>query len=363
MSALREFKDLLPELENFMYPDGKRRQAFRLKGTIPVPYKGVSYNIPVSVYLWDTHPYYAPICYVTPTSDMVIRESESVNNQGRVFLPYLKDWRFPGYDLNGLLQVMVVVFQEKCPVFAKPSGATSKPSVSSMPSPQPTPYPQTTPYPASSTAGMPPYPTGNTAPYPQSNPYPGYPSAYPGYGGGFSGYPNQGSTRTPPPVPPPPADRTTSIGGDHIKQSLISALQDKFRNKLRDKLGTSQAELASIRQTQNDLKTGQTKLKKITEDLESQQRQLEQFIFVYQDKKTELEKALAECGAGKEGPPIDEAIEAATPLHRQLVDNYAADLACDDTVYTLGKALQHHNITAMDYIKQVCSGGSNYLPI
>ena len=42
------------------------------QGTIPVPYRGQNYNIPVSLYLLDTHPYHAPLCYVKPTPDMQV---------------------------------------------------------------------------------------------------------------------------------------------------------------------------------------------------------------------------------------------------------------------------------------------------
>lgn len=90
---------------NFTRLDTYRIHSFLL--AILTLFQGVRYNIPISVYLWDTHPYYAPICYVSPTPTMVIRESEHVTKQGRVFLPYLSEWRFPGYDLNGLLQVSI----------------------------------------------------------------------------------------------------------------------------------------------------------------------------------------------------------------------------------------------------------------
>ena len=39
MTALGQFNSLKPDCETFLYPDGKRRQAFYLHGTIPVPYK------------------------------------------------------------------------------------------------------------------------------------------------------------------------------------------------------------------------------------------------------------------------------------------------------------------------------------
>lgn len=69
--------------------------------------QGNTYNIPVALYLWDTHPYYAPVCYVCPTSNMMLKESKTVDKQGRIYLPYLSDWSFPGYDLSGLLQVVL----------------------------------------------------------------------------------------------------------------------------------------------------------------------------------------------------------------------------------------------------------------
>ncbi|VDO52312.1 unnamed protein product, partial [Brugia timori] len=84
LSALSGFPDLTPNVEDFIYPDKTCTLAFCLKGTIPVFYKvcfllrsyleifsqGKTYNIPVALYLWDTHPYYAPICYVCPTPNM-----------------------------------------------------------------------------------------------------------------------------------------------------------------------------------------------------------------------------------------------------------------------------------------------------
>ena len=38
-----------------------------------VPYKGNSYNIPVSIWLLETHPFNAPVCYVKPTQAMQIK--------------------------------------------------------------------------------------------------------------------------------------------------------------------------------------------------------------------------------------------------------------------------------------------------
>ncbi|EYB88637.1 hypothetical protein Y032_0243g3472 [Ancylostoma ceylanicum] len=359
LGALAEFKDLLPDTESFTFPDGKRKTAFRLHGTIPVYYKGVRYNIPISVYLWDTHPYYAPICYVSPTPTMVIRESEHVTKQGRVFLPYLSEWRFPGYDLNGLLQVMAMVFQEKCPVFAKSSSSTSSTPTPTSTTSQPTPS-YSTPYPTNPSMPLP-YPATPAMPYPSPTPYP---AANNQFGSGYMNtpYPQPSvATRTPPPIPAPPKttssiSSTGTVQPEHIRASILSALEDKLKMRLREKIGTSHAEMTSIRETQSELQAGQRNLRRMIEELEKQQKQLESYIFAYQDKKEELSRTLAECGddnGESKTMDIDSAIDAATPLHRQILTNYSQDLACDDVIYALGQALKEKKISVQEYLRCV----------
>lgn len=53
---------------------------------------GSMYNIPICIWLMDTHPNNAPICYVKPTPDMQIKVSMYVDNNGKIYLPYLHDW-------------------------------------------------------------------------------------------------------------------------------------------------------------------------------------------------------------------------------------------------------------------------------
>ncbi|EGT43499.1 hypothetical protein CAEBREN_00464 [Caenorhabditis brenneri] len=359
LGALAQFKDLSPGTDTFLFPDGKRRTAFRLKGTIPVYYKGACYNIPVTVYLWDTHPYYAPICYVNPTATMVIKESEHVNKEGKVFLPYLNEWRFPGYDLSGLLQI------KKCPVFARSAAnaASATPSAGSSASSTPTPYPSSQP-------AMPtPYPTGSGAtPYPNSTPYPsaggmGYnpymnvpqPTPYP-MGAGATPYPSSSSASGVPPPRPPPVTSQSSISSngsiDAYRASYMTAVEQKLREKLRERMGTNSAEMASIKTTGDELRDGQQKLKKMVEELESQRNALQTACEIYTAKKAELAKALADAG-GTDAPPIDEAVDAAFPLHRQIVLSYVKDLTCDDVIYTLGQSLKKNKITTSEYLRQI----------
>lgn len=67
-------------------------ELVNLSGTIPVRYRGSIYNIPICIWLIDTHPKNAPICYVKPTLDMSIKVSMFVDNNGKIYLPYLHEW-------------------------------------------------------------------------------------------------------------------------------------------------------------------------------------------------------------------------------------------------------------------------------
>lgn len=103
-----------------MFPDGNAKDLLYLDGTIPVPYRGTTYNIPVRIWLTDQHPYAAPICYVNPTADMTIKVSKHVDQSGRIYLPYLSDWKANTSDLLGVIQVMICVFGDTPPLYAKP---------------------------------------------------------------------------------------------------------------------------------------------------------------------------------------------------------------------------------------------------
>lgn len=72
--------------------DGSRMDLVNLGGTIPVRYNGTVYNIPICIWLIDTHPKNAPICYVKPTPDMSIKVSMFVDRNGKIYLPYLHEW-------------------------------------------------------------------------------------------------------------------------------------------------------------------------------------------------------------------------------------------------------------------------------
>ncbi|KAG0727347.1 Tumor susceptibility 101 protein [Chionoecetes opilio] len=263
MTALHNYRGLLPKMEKF----------------------GAVYNIPVCIWLLDNHPFSPPMVYVKPTPDMLIKASRHVDQNGKVFLPYLHEWNLNSSDLVGLIQIMIMVFNEMPPVYAKPKGhtasATPYPSypnpMAQVPGYMPMPgvgsnMPYPTPQPPA-TSGYPPYPTQPAYP-PTSTPYPVYPPT--STAGAHTTMPQHGGPYPPPytagmpynPYPPAtsnPATQTSAtetsttsatstgtITEEHIRASLISAVSDCVRAKLRDSYGGCQAEVSvcgSNRQT------------------------------------------------------------------------------------------------------------------
>lgn len=120
-NAMTQFKDLRPSHDSFIFNDGNRKELLNLDGTIPVTYKGSIYNIPIGIWILDTHPYNPPMVFVKPTSAMQIKPGRNVDTNGKVDLPYLRDWRYPQSDLLGLIQILVIVFGEEPPVFSRQS--------------------------------------------------------------------------------------------------------------------------------------------------------------------------------------------------------------------------------------------------
>ena len=64
-------------------------------------FRSSMYNIPVALWILDTHPIHAPICYVRPTPDMQIKVSQVVDGNGKIYLPYLHEWDAANSDILG----------------------------------------------------------------------------------------------------------------------------------------------------------------------------------------------------------------------------------------------------------------------
>ena len=59
---------------------------------------GNTYNIPMCLWLMDTHPYNPPMVFVKPTSTMMLKTGRHIDSNGRVYLPYLHVWKHVSYN-------------------------------------------------------------------------------------------------------------------------------------------------------------------------------------------------------------------------------------------------------------------------
>ncbi|KAM4017374.1 tumor susceptibility gene 101 protein-like [Anomaloglossus baeobatrachus] len=119
MNVIGIYRDLRVLPDHYVFNDGTTRELVTLSGTIPVPYKGNTYNIPICLWLLDSYPYNPPICFVKPTSTMTIKPGKYVDANGKIYLSYLHEWKHPPSDLLGLIQTLIVVFGEMPPVFSR----------------------------------------------------------------------------------------------------------------------------------------------------------------------------------------------------------------------------------------------------
>ncbi|KAK0044585.1 tumor susceptibility 101 protein [Biomphalaria pfeifferi] len=377
LKTINQYRDLRPSIDPFVFNDGTERQLVQLEGTIPVNYKGNTYNIPISIWVIDTHPYNPPMVFVKPTSTMQIKSGRYVDTNGKVDMLYIREWRHPTSDLLSLVQVLALVFGEECPVFSRASGPRPQ---------QPLPYPGQPPYP-NNPSSMPPYPgtTGvgpgypggysapgypgypnNQAGYPAAG-YPSYPPQYPassypsGYPGQSGGYPPQFGTQP----PYPPNSITTDGASDmsrltqggtvteaDLRASLLSAVEDKMKRRLRETFAQAQAEMDVLKKTQKDLTTGKERIEIIITELEKEKADIEKNIELLREKDNEVKEAIQKMESNQ-NLSIDDAVVTTTPLYRQLVDAFAEEQAIEDAIYYLGEALRKNVIELESFLKRV----------
>ncbi|KAH3738023.1 hypothetical protein DPMN_044628 [Dreissena polymorpha] len=120
LNAITIFGDLVPKYDEFGFEDGSTKMLVLLDGTIPVTYQGKGYNIPILVCLLDSHPNSPPIVFVKLSSNMLIRPGQNVQQNGKVNLQYLREWKYPNYNLLGMIQMLVIAFGEQPPLYSRP---------------------------------------------------------------------------------------------------------------------------------------------------------------------------------------------------------------------------------------------------
>ncbi|XP_027815857.2 ubiquitin-conjugating enzyme E2 variant 3 isoform X5 [Ovis aries] len=105
-------------MDTYVFKDSTQKDLLNFTGTIPVIYQGNTYNIPIRLWILDSHPFAPPICFLKPTANMGILVGKHVDAQGRIYLPYLQNWSHPKSIIVGLIKEMVAKFQEELPLYS-----------------------------------------------------------------------------------------------------------------------------------------------------------------------------------------------------------------------------------------------------
>lgn len=77
LAVLAGYRGLAPQHDTFVFDNGEEMPLLNVNGTIPIVYKGNTYNIPICFWLLVDYPAVAPMAYVKPTNDMQIKVNES----------------------------------------------------------------------------------------------------------------------------------------------------------------------------------------------------------------------------------------------------------------------------------------------
>lgn len=334
LNATKYIKTLLPRMERYTFPTGVSKELLCLDGTIPVTFRDATYNIPVGIFISDNHPFEAPLCYVRPTRDMTIKTSRHVDGSGRVYLPYLSEWNKNTSDILSTIQVMQIVFGQMCPVYQKAKGYDNIPSSVAMPPALPNSnYPNNTPIGNSSTNSGP--STGSiTMPMP---PQPVYP-----FSSQQDPYSSNSHTQT-----------TGTITEEHIRLSLLSAVEDRLKYRMKEKMNQIQDEIEVLKKTSNDLNRGKIQL----DDMKSRMAQEVASLTEAKDKLSELDGQLQEfiVKYDKEGGEVDpdQVYGPTQPLYKQLLDAFAEENAIVDAIYYTSEGLLKKKVSLEVFLKSV----------
>ncbi|XP_065132453.1 uncharacterized protein [Paramisgurnus dabryanus] len=114
-----DYPDLQLYLDYYFYPNNDKKKLVYLGGTVPVTYEGNKYNIPVCIWIHETHPKNPPRCFVCPSPTMVVNaKSSNVDASGCILLHCLSNWKIGWSNLSIVLEEMIAAFQRETPLFA-----------------------------------------------------------------------------------------------------------------------------------------------------------------------------------------------------------------------------------------------------
>ncbi|KAJ9603093.1 Suppressor protein stp22 of temperature-sensitive alpha-factor receptor and arginine permease [Cladophialophora chaetospira] len=136
--VLARYQGFAPRTDVYTSDTGAPALLLVFRGTIPVNFRGSTYRFPIALWIPHAYPYDAPMCYVTPTEDMMIRPGQHVGGDGRIYHPYLAHWRehWERSNILDFLSVLSNIFAKEPPVMSRTAQPQQR---SAQPTPPPVP--------------------------------------------------------------------------------------------------------------------------------------------------------------------------------------------------------------------------------
>uniref|UniRef100_A0ACD5VB90 Uncharacterized protein n=1 Tax=Avena sativa TaxID=4498 RepID=A0ACD5VB90_AVESA len=308
------FPSLRPRAALFTHNDGRAAHLLQADGTIPITHGGAVYNLPAVIWLPEPYPRAPPLVFLSPTRDMLIKPNHPlVDRSGLVAgAPYLRSWVFPSSNLLDLARSLSHLFGLDPPLFTRSTPNPPPPAAASSMPPSPSPRPPS---------------EAATVYAPRPYRFPASP---------------QLASR------PPPAEDPAEV----FRRNAIAKLVDTAYADAAALRSTREAEVEALFAVQAELR-GRGVLvndgvRKITEEKEALERRLQDVMMA----TDVIEAWVAENRKGTDAE-AEEAIQPADVLSRQMLECTANDLALEDAIYALDKAVQEGAVPFDGYLRSV----------
>ncbi|ESR45592.1 hypothetical protein CICLE_v10001331mg [Citrus x clementina] len=326
LTLISTFPSLDPKTATFTHNDGRSVNLLQADGTVPMPFQGVTYNIPVIIWLMESYPRHPPCVYVNPTRDMIIkRPHPHVTPSGLVSIPYLQNWIYPSSNLVDLVRELSACFSREPPLYSQ---RRPSPSPNSSPNPNPS-HNQSNP------AVMSNY---GPSPSPQARPQPARPFPPSPYGGR--------------PQPQPQTEDQTEV----FKRNAVNKLVEMVHADITGMRKAREVEVEGLFSTQALLRRREEEIDRGLKELQDEREGLEQQLQIVLMNSDILEAWVRENQSKNidlKDLNVDNAFECVDVLSKQMLDCTSADLAIEDVVYALDKALQEGAVPFDSYLRNV----------
>eukprot|EP00462_Mataza_sp_D1_P025060 CAMPEP_0175137208 /NCGR_PEP_ID=MMETSP0087-20121206/9691_1 /TAXON_ID=136419 /ORGANISM="Unknown Unknown, Strain D1" /LENGTH=422 /DNA_ID=CAMNT_0016420025 /DNA_START=73 /DNA_END=1341 /DNA_ORIENTATION=+ len=327
-AVLNSASALIPRIGPFVHNNGVTETMFNLDGTVPIFFRGASYNIPVRIWVTSSYPVNPPMIYVTPVAGMRIKaRHKHVDMHGLVYLPYLNQWSQGTSSLYELSSVLSSVFSEDPPVYS-----------SSEPPSQP----------VHQNASHTPVPTSNRV------------AAAAGGGGGGA----QAAVAAPSNGAGAKAAAAAVSGGgggggggrgvsSGKKQQMINEVNLNLKACLKSFTDDIAAEIDSLLEMDHELKQGAKVIDNAISAADRSKSSLSEEMVGNAKKIEEAEAWLAANESTQQSIKAHDVVFMKDSWSQQLLQCIAQDVAVEDALIVLDRQLADDHITLADFLKQI----------